>query len=94
MADYNNRPPNFISFVSAVDPTSGPLHCEFGRILFIRFIGNRNHGTTLPCRQHLGGNVITIVGLLVMIFFFAAHQTRSDESGFDVSIVIIRPYLV
>ncbi len=35
-ADYNNNPPNAISFIPA---TSGRLHSEFIRLLFLRLIG-------------------------------------------------------
>jgi hypothetical protein len=35
-ADYNNRPSNSISSMSAVAITSGSLHCELDRILFLK----------------------------------------------------------
>jgi hypothetical protein len=35
-ADYNNNPPNAISFMSAVARTSGRLHSEFVRLLFLQ----------------------------------------------------------
>ncbi len=35
-ADYNNNPPNTISFMSAITSTSGSLHSEFVRILFLQ----------------------------------------------------------
>jgi hypothetical protein len=34
-ADYNNRPPSVVSFMSAISSTSGRLHSEFVRILFL-----------------------------------------------------------
>ena len=34
--DYNNRPSNTISFMSAIANTSGRLHSEFIRILFLQ----------------------------------------------------------
>jgi hypothetical protein len=34
-ADYNNNPPNDISFMPAVASTSGRLHSEFVRLLFL-----------------------------------------------------------
>ncbi len=35
-ADYNNNPPNVISFMSVVDSTSGRIHSEFVRLLFLQ----------------------------------------------------------
>ena len=35
-ADYNNNPPNSVSFMSVVDSTSGRLHSEFIRLLFLQ----------------------------------------------------------
>ena len=35
-ADYNNNPPNDISFMSAIASTSGRLHSEFIRLLFLQ----------------------------------------------------------
>ncbi len=32
--DYNNRPPSTVSFMPAIDSTSGMLHREFVRLLF------------------------------------------------------------
>jgi hypothetical protein len=34
-SDYNNNPPNPISFMTAIDSTSGRLHSEFIRLLFL-----------------------------------------------------------
>jgi hypothetical protein len=35
-ADYNNNPPNVTSFMPAIASTSGRLHSEFIRILFLQ----------------------------------------------------------
>ena len=35
-ADYNNNPPNAISFMSTIVSTSGRLHSEFVRLLFLQ----------------------------------------------------------
>jgi hypothetical protein len=35
-SDYNNNPPNTVSFMSDIDSTSGRLHSEFVRILFLQ----------------------------------------------------------
>jgi hypothetical protein len=35
-ADYNNNPPNTVSFMPAIASTSGRLHSEFVRILFLQ----------------------------------------------------------
>jgi hypothetical protein len=35
-ADYNNRPPNTVSFMSAIGSTSGRLHIELVRLLFLQ----------------------------------------------------------
>ncbi len=35
-ADYNNNPPNTISFMPAIASTSGRLHSEFVRLLFLQ----------------------------------------------------------
>jgi hypothetical protein len=34
-ADYNNRPSNAISFMTAISRTSGRLHCEFVCLYFL-----------------------------------------------------------
>jgi hypothetical protein len=35
-ADYNNRPPSAVSFMPAIGSTSGRLHSEFVRLLFLQ----------------------------------------------------------
>jgi hypothetical protein len=35
-ADYNNRPPSEVSFMTAIASTSGRLHSEFVRLLFLQ----------------------------------------------------------
>ena len=35
-ADHNNNPPNYISFMSAIASTSGRLHSELVRLLFLQ----------------------------------------------------------
>jgi hypothetical protein len=35
-ADYNNNPPSVVSFIPAIDSTSGRLHREFVRLLFLQ----------------------------------------------------------
>jgi hypothetical protein len=35
-ADYNNRPPSTVSFMSDIASTSGRLHSEFVRLLFLQ----------------------------------------------------------
>jgi hypothetical protein len=35
-ADYNNNPPSVVSFMSVIASTSGRLHCEFIRLLFLQ----------------------------------------------------------
>ena len=35
-ADYNNNPPSVVSFMTAIDSTSGKLHSEFIRLLFLQ----------------------------------------------------------
>ncbi len=35
-ADYNNRPPSAVSFMPTIASTSGRLHSEFVRILFLQ----------------------------------------------------------
>jgi hypothetical protein len=35
-ADYNNRPPSVVSFMSDIASTSGRLHSEFVRLLFLQ----------------------------------------------------------
>ena len=35
-ADYNNKSPNTVSFMSDIDSTSGRLHSEFVRLLFLQ----------------------------------------------------------
>ncbi len=35
-ADYNNRPPSAVSFIPTIPSTSGRLHSEFVRLLFLQ----------------------------------------------------------
>jgi hypothetical protein len=35
-ADYNNRPPSVVSFMPGIASTSGRLHSEFVRLLFLQ----------------------------------------------------------
>jgi hypothetical protein len=35
-ADYNNNPPNTVSFMPTIASTSGRLHSEFVRLLFLQ----------------------------------------------------------
>jgi hypothetical protein len=35
-ADYNNRPPSAVSFIPSIASTSGRLHSEFVRLLFLQ----------------------------------------------------------
>ena len=35
-ADYNNNPPNTVSFIPSIVSTSGRLHSEFVRLLFLQ----------------------------------------------------------
>jgi hypothetical protein len=35
-ADYNNNPPNTVSFMADITSTSGRLHSEFVRLLFLQ----------------------------------------------------------
>ena len=35
-ADYNNNPPSVVSFMPAIPSTSGRLHSEFIRLLFLQ----------------------------------------------------------
>ncbi len=35
-ADYNNNPPNSVAFMPAIASTSGRLHSEFIRLLFLQ----------------------------------------------------------
>ncbi len=36
LSDYNNNPPNSISFISPITSTSGRIHSEFVRLLFLQ----------------------------------------------------------
>ena len=35
-ADYNNKPPHAVDFMSVISSTSGRLHSEFIRLLFLQ----------------------------------------------------------
>jgi hypothetical protein len=41
--DYNNNPPNPISFMSSIASTSGRLHSEFVRLLFLQAHRETDH---------------------------------------------------
>ena len=42
-ADYNNRPPSAVSFIPAIPSTSGRLHSEFVRLLFLQTHRETDH---------------------------------------------------
>jgi hypothetical protein len=42
-ADYNNNPPNVVSFMSVIASTFGRLHCEFIRLLFLQAHRETDH---------------------------------------------------
>jgi hypothetical protein len=42
-ADYNNNPPSAVSFMPAIASTSGRLHCEFIRLLFVQAHRQTDH---------------------------------------------------
>jgi hypothetical protein len=42
-ADYNNNPPSAVSFMSAIASTSGRLHSEFIRLLFLQAHRETDH---------------------------------------------------
>ena len=42
-ADYNNNPPSDVSFMSGIDKTSGRLHSEFIRLLFLQAHRETDH---------------------------------------------------
>jgi hypothetical protein len=45
--DYNNRPPNTISFMTAIPSTSGSLHSEFGLCPWTWLLLSGNYGKTV-----------------------------------------------
>ena len=52
--ENNNRPSNVISFMSVVTSTSGHLHCEFVRLLFLQ-----DHLFFVTSGVHLPQTVLT-----------------------------------
>ena len=42
-ADYSDRPPNAVSFMPAIPSTSGRLHSEFVRLLFLQAHRETDH---------------------------------------------------
>ncbi len=42
-ADYNNNPPNTVSFMTVIPSTSGRLHSEFVRLLFLQAHRETDH---------------------------------------------------
>ena len=50
LTDYNNNPPSAVSFMSVIDSTSGRLHSEFIRLLFLH---KRKNILTHHTRKHL-----------------------------------------
>ena len=43
LVDYNNNPPNTVSFMFAIASTSGRLHSEFIRLLFLQTHRETDH---------------------------------------------------
>ncbi len=41
--DYNNRPPSAVSFMTVITSTSGRLHSEFVRLLFLQAHRQTDH---------------------------------------------------
>ncbi len=46
-ADYNMNPPNTVSFMSVIASTSGRLHSEFVRLLFLQSHRETDHFFTV-----------------------------------------------
>ncbi len=42
-ADYNNNPPSYVSFMTAIASTSGRLHSEFACLLFLQAHRETDH---------------------------------------------------
>ncbi len=99
--DYNNNPPNDISFMSTIVSTSGRLHSEFVRILFLqahretdRFFG----ASGVQIEQHDRGGLhyrhTTLsrqlkrktVSILATCMKFIFHYTREAYSEIELEI--------
>ncbi len=58
-ADYNNRPPSAVSFMTAIASTSGRLHSEFVRLLFLQT--HINHPVVCLFGTRVGGTRVKMV---------------------------------
>jgi hypothetical protein len=50
-ADYNNNPPSPVSFIPAIPSTSGRLHSEFVRLLFLQTHRETDHFQVLQLQE-------------------------------------------
>jgi hypothetical protein len=69
-ADYNNNPPNTVSFIPAIASTSGRLHSEYVRLLFFQLheFCQRNQivdSSTTTARLSLPTSKVKLVCLLL-----------------------------
>jgi hypothetical protein len=46
--DYNHNPPSVVSFMSSIPSTSGRLHSEFIRLLFLQVHRETDHFFVVP----------------------------------------------
>ncbi len=56
-ADYNNNPPNAVAFMPAIPSTSGRLHSDFIRLLFLQSHRETDRSFTLSGVQFAQSNM-------------------------------------
>jgi hypothetical protein len=76
-ADYNNNPPNSISFMPAIASTSGRLHSEFIRILLLQ--AHRETDPFFAASRGIGcfSGVLRVTLRVTMMFSTLNRQTSS-----------------
>jgi hypothetical protein len=79
-ADYNNNPPNSISFIPAIASTSGRLHSEFVRLLFLQVHRETDHFTVsgVQLAQPTSGQ------------FHYHHMTFSDHLRAKIDNILVK----
>jgi hypothetical protein len=81
-ADYNNNPPNTVSFMTAIPSTSGRLHSEFVRLLFLQAHRETDRFFAASEVQLVQHNVVSSTSSMRL----SLHNSKEKLTWFSVSL--------
>ncbi len=86
-ADYNNNPPSVVSFMPAIASTSGRLHSEFIRLLFLQAHRETDHcfeASGVPLAQSTSGGFFRFH----RVAFFSNLKSKSGNLLAKVAVTL------